>query len=90
VRLTVEGFGAMKAIRRARVRRLERVVVSWTEGERRAVTTCLAHLAASLHGDVEPSGLPPELSENSRHTGHRLLPAVPLQDHPAGRGRRNW
>jgi DNA-binding MarR family transcriptional regulator len=90
VLLTVEGYGAMKAIRQARVERLDRVVRSWTEAQRRTTTDCLASLARRLHDDVEPASLPPELSERSRRTTHRLLPAVALQDHAAGRGRRSW
>ncbi len=90
VRLTVEGFGAMQAIRCARVERLDRIIRSWTEAERRTTTICLMRLARRLHGDVEPISLPPDLSERSRRTAHRLLPALALQDQPAGRGRRSW
>ncbi len=76
--LTVEGFNAMTALRRARIARLAAVVAPWPALERRLTVLCTERLAAALHDDCEAQPLPGELTGTGTEAPERL-PALLLR-----------
>ncbi|MFA4965403.1 MAG: MarR family winged helix-turn-helix transcriptional regulator [Thermoleophilia bacterium] len=78
IRLTVQGFNAMKQVRQARISRLEVAVKTWPQLERRLVVLCLQRLAQALHDEVESVALPDVLSDATQRRMGSLPARAPL------------
>ena len=59
--LTHEGRGAMRQMKRLRVRRLEKVTAEWSPGTANLVSACVELLAMRLHDELDTPMLPAEM-----------------------------